>query len=628
MEPPRPFSPEDDAALESLLADPGPAPEPSPTVEQVLRARYLLKDAEGRVAESWDGLCRRVSAHVSRAEQSTGSQALWEGRFERLMRERIFLPNSPTLMNAGLGSAQLAACFVLPVEDSISSIFESVRDMALVQKTGGGTGFSFSRLRPAGDLVATTQSQSSGPLTFMDVFNAATDSIRQGGRRRGANMGVLEVHHPDILRFITRKLDPARLTNFNLSVGLTAAFFEAHERGGEFDLVNPRSGEPTGKLSAARVLTLIARAACLGGEPGLLFLDRINEDNPTPELGEISSTNPCGELPLLPFESCNLGSLSLARFLRQGEIDWQGLAAAVHAAIRLLDDVIDTTHFPLPEVAKATLATRKVGLGLMGFADLLITLGIPYASDEALALGDRLMAFMARESHRASETLALTKGPFPAFAGSRIARRGDPPRRNATTNTIAPTGTISILAGCSAGIEPLFAPVYRRRFLDGRETLEVHPLFAERLSRRGLDRPELIERIAAAGHARVEGVPEDLARLFATAHEVPPHRHVEMQAAFQRHVDNSVSKTVNLPQDALAEEVEELFLLARRLECKGLTIYRDRSRDEQVLSSLSDSPPAREPSSTRRPGESCPSCGGVLEGSGPLIVCYRCAWSE
>lgn len=625
---PDPFSPEDDAVLLTLLKNPGPAPDPSPSAEQVLSARYFQRDATGAVTETWEGLCLRVATHVSGAEPGEAEQALWGERFHRLLEGRIFLPNSPTLMNAGLPSGQLAACFVLPVEDSISSIFDSVRDMALVQKTGGGTGFSFSRLRPAGDLVSSTQGQSSGPLSFMDVFNAATDSIRQGGRRRGANMGVLEVHHPDILRFITRKLDPSRLTNFNLSVGLTAAFFEALDSGEPFALVNPRSGEVVGHLSASKVLRLMARAAWHGGEPGLLFLDRINADNPTPSLGELTSTNPCGELPLLPWESCNLGSLNLTRFLRQGEILWEGLAASVHAAIRLLDDVIDATCFPLPAVADATRATRKVGLGVMGFADLLIGLGIPYGSDASLALADRLMAFVATESRRASEALARVRGPFPAFAASQIAGRGDPPRRNATTNTIAPTGTLSILAGCSAGIEPLFAPAYRRRFLDGRETVEVHPLFEAALSAFGPHPAELLERVAAAGHAKVADVPEDLARLFVTAHEIPPTRHVEMQAAFQRHVDNSVSKTVNLPRRSTAEEVEALFGLARRLGCKGLTIYRDGSREDQVLSNTAS--PLANPATSRtlRAGEPCPDCGGHLEEASPFVVCYRCAWSS
>lgn len=665
-------------AFLSTLPDP---PAPSPTATELLEARYLQRDPGGRVVETIEELWIRVASHVAGAETDPEARAEWTERFRRLMEARVLLPNSPTLMNAGLGGGQLAACFVLPVEDSISEIFDAIRDMALVQKTGGGTGFSFSRLRPAGDVVASTQGRSSGPLTFLEVFNAATDSIRQGGRRRGANMGVLEVHHPDILRFITSKLVPGRLSNFNLSVGLTAAFWKALEAGrqgadGHYSLINPRSGETVAQLQADRVLGLLARCAWHGGEPGVLFLDRINEDNPTPELGDIASTNPCGELPLLPWESCTLGSLNLARFVVRGkkgegqdapDIHWEGLGAAVQAGIRMLDDIIDATTYPLAGVASATRATRKVGLGLMGFADLLIELGIPYGQEASLALAQRLMAFVAHESFSASEALARERGPFPAFATSRLAAQGVPMRRNATTNTIAPTGSISILAGSSAGIEPLFAPAYRRRFLDGREATEVHPLFARALVERGVDDPAVIHRVASAGHARVDGVPAELAELFVTAHQVPPERHVQIQAAFQRHVDNAVSKTVNLPREATPGDVEEIFRLARRLGCKGVTVYRDGSRKGQVLSFLPDQGDSGVGTSDKNarlafdepgalPGDAgalpgglpgqpasypfravlsesfsdfspCPECGAAMELTGPFRVCYACAHS-
>jgi ribonucleoside-diphosphate reductase alpha chain len=556
-------------------------------------------------------------------------------------------------MNAGVDGGQLAACFVLPVADSIAEIFGAVRDMALVQKTGGGTGFSFSELRPAGDRVRSTQGISSGPLTFMEVFNTATDTIQQGGKRRGANMGVLQVHHPDVLRFVTAKTDPGRLNNFNVSVGLTDAFFEAHRRGEAFALINPRTGEPVGSLDARRTFALIARCAWHSGEPGVLFVDRINADNPTPQLGAIASTNPCGELPLLPHESCNLGSLNLARFVHRGEIHWGALGAATRAAVRFLDDVIDATAFPLPAVADATRATRKIGLGVMGFADLLVELGIRYGEPASFTLADRVMAHVAAESRRASEALAESRGPFPAFATSPDARAGRPARRNATTNTIAPTGTLSILAGCSAGIEPLFAPAYERRFLDGRRQAEIHPLFSRLLAEQGCDDSALVSRVAAAGRADVDGVPPELARLFVTAHQVPPRTHVRMQAAFQRHVDNSVSKTVNLPETATVQQVAELMILAHELGCKGITVYRDRSRDQQVLccgqsppetaspdTAHESTPDAEAATASPAPGapdvhtasppadtDACPECGETLEPAGPFRVCYRCAWS-
>lgn len=608
---------------------------PSETARRVLERRYLRRDDQGVICETPAGLYERVAHHIAEAEpaqQRARARAIFRG----MMLSGHFLPNSPTLMNAGLPNGQLAACFVLPVGDSIPAIFDAVKNMALVQKTGGGTGFSFSALRPAGDLVSTTKGVSSGPLTFMEVFNTATDTIRQGGRRRGANMGVLEVHHPDVLRFITEKADPARLTNFNLSVGLTEAFMREVEEGGSFALVNPRNREEVGRLDARRTFQLLARCAWLSGEPGVLFLDRINADNPTPWLGRLESTNPCGELPLLPYESCNLGSLNLGRFVREGAIDWSALGAAVRWGVRLLDNVIDTTAFPLPEVAEATRRSRKIGLGVMGFADLLIRLGVAYDTPRAIALSTEVMSFVRRVSRQASEDLATTRGPFPAAETGDRNHPGEPPRRNATTNTIAPTGTLSILAGCSAGIEPLFAPAYHRRFLDGEEADEVHPLFTEHLAGLGLLTDGLVRRVAEAGHARVKGVPAEVARLFVTAHEVPPRHHVAIQAAFQEHVDNSVSKTVNLPADATVDDVAEVIRLAHTLGCKGITVYRDKSRPGQVFSTASTPAPGEAPSD---PPDTCPLCGAELltvppaeppaepPALGRIHYCDRCAWS-
>jgi ribonucleoside-diphosphate reductase alpha chain len=529
-------------------------------------------------------------------------------------------------MNAGRSRGQLSACFVLPVEDSIPSIFGAIRDMAIVQQTGGGTGFAFGRLRPSGDRVESTGGISSGPLPFMEVFNSTTDTIKQGGRRRGANMGVLDVHHPDVLAFITAKADPARLRNFNLSVALTREFLAAVAAGEPYALRNPRTGEAVRRIDARRVLELLCRAAHLSGEPGVLFIDRINDDHPTPHLGRIESTNPCAELPLLPFESCTLGSLNLAAFAGPGGVDYPLLEAAVRLAVRFLDDVIDVTAFPLPEVAAATRATRKVGLGIMGFADLLVALGLPYDDDRALAVADEVMGFVHAAARRASEALAAERGPFPAWADSAAAARGETPRRHATTTTIAPTGTLSILAGCSAGIEPLFAPVYRRRMLEDEEILEVHPTFQQRLAAAVADPEPLFRAVAEAGHAHVPGVPAAIARLFVTAHEVTPARHVEMQAAFQRHVDSAVAKTVNLPATATVADVAEVIRLAERLGCKGITVYRDGSRTGQVLTSglLSGPAPALAPAAGP---VHCPACGAATARSGPIVYCPACAWS-
>ena len=558
---------------------------------EVLKKRYLLKDDRQNIIETPSGLFQRVAAHIAEAERdfksSLSPQAAAE-EFYRMMRNLEFLPNSPTLMNAGTSLGQLSACFVIPVEDSIDGIFEGLKSMAKIHQSGGGTGFNFSRLRPKNDLVSTTKGEASGPVSFMSIFDRATEVIVQGGKRRGANMGILRCDHPDILEFIEAKMEDGRFSNFNLSVGVTDRFMKTVKDNRDFDLVNPRTRAKVKSVKARRIFDLIVNAAWHTGDPGLIFLDEINRRNPTPGLGPIEATNPCGELPLLPFESCNLGSINLARMADEDGFNWEKLAKTIQWGIRFLDNVIQVNRFPLPQIREMTYGNRKLGLGVMGFADLLIRLGIPYNSPEAVLFAEKLMNFFHRESLKASVKLAEKRGVFPNFSKSIYALR-NLRLRNATVNTIAPTGTISIIASCSSGIEPLFAVCFVRNVLSGTRFFEVNPLFEEVARKRGFYSKEMIAQIAHSGSVKnIPGIPARLKRIFPTAFDVNPRQHLNIQAAFQKYSDNSVSKTINLPNEATVEDVRAIYSLAYRLKCKGITVYRYGSKEDQVLSFASE----------------------------------------
>jgi len=554
---------------------------------EVLQRRYLLKDDAHRIIETPSELFRRVASHVVQGEanfRSRLSREEMEERFYHMMRNLEFLPNSPTLMNAGTKLGQLSACFVLPVEDSIGGIFETLKATATIHQTGGGVGFSFSHLRPKADLVTSTKGEASGPVSFMEIFDKATAVIVQGGRRRGANMGILRCDHPDVLEFIEAKAKEGAFTNFNLSLGVTDVFMEAVRKNAKFSLVNPRTGRPAREVKARSIFDQAVNAAWRTGDPGLIFLDQINRHNPTPALGKIEATNPCGELPLLAYESCNLASINLAKMITDGRMDWKKLKDYVCWGVRFLDDVVEVNRYPLPQIRQISFANRKIGLGVMGFADMLILLGIPYTSGKAVGLACSLMRFIRRESLAASQELARERGVFLNFKNSvySAARR---PMRNATVNTIAPTGTISIIAGCSSGIEPLFAVSFVRNVLSGSRLFEVNPIFEDALRKRGIYRKELLAVIARKGSLKgIAGVPADLVKIFVTAFDVAELQHLRIQAAFQAYTDNSVSKTINLAADATVDDVRRIYLASHAMRCKGITVYRYGSKADQVLS--------------------------------------------
>lgn len=565
-------------------------PQVNENAKVVLSKRYLRKGLDGKPTEDIQGLFWRVASAIALEEEKYSKSPYKPEELARIFYDLMisfkFLPNSPTLMNAGTELGQLAACFVLPVGDSMEEIFDALKYAALIHKSGGGTGFSFSRLRPKDSRVGSTGGVASGPLSFMKIFNTATEQVKQGGTRRGANMGILRVDHPDILDFIKAKERDGDLNNFNLSVGLTEKFMQAVEEDKEYELIAPHTGEVKGKLKAREVFSLLVQKAWESGDPGIIFLDRINRDNPTPKQGEIESTNPCGEQPLLPYEACNLGSINLSKFYSEEDkdINWESLRETVHLSVRFLDNVIDASKYPLDQITEKVRLNRKIGLGVMGWADLLFQLKIPYNSQKALNLAEKVMKFIQSESKAASKILALERGPFPAYEESIYKEKNLGPYRNATTTTIAPTGTLSIIAGCSSGIEPLFALSFVRRVMDGETLVEVNPYFEKAMQASGNYSPKLMEEVAKKGSIQhLDFIDQEIRDIFVTAMDIEPEYHLKMQAAFQKYTDNAVSKTVNLPNSATQEDIWHIYWLAYELGCKGVTVYRDGCKSSQVL---------------------------------------------
>ena len=635
-------------------------PELTKNALRVLEKRILARDEQGRVIETPEEMLLRVARCVAQADlqYSTHDDAVTsEESLLEIMSNLEFLPNSPTLMNAGRNLAQLSACFVLPVEDSMDGIFATLRNTALIQKTGGGTGFSFSRLRPREDTIQSTQGVSSGPVSFMRLYNFATEVTKLGGKRAGANMAILRVDHPDIEEFIASKTNPLELNTFNISVAVTDEFMRRADSGDRYDLINPRTHQKFKQLDARKVLDLIIESAWRNGEPGVIFIDRINRDNPTPSLGDIESTNPCGEQPLLPYESCVLGSINLAKFYRSGVIDYERLKTVARLAVHFLDNVIDVSEYPIPEIEKITKLNRKIGLGVMGWADLLILLGIPYDSEEAIKLGEEVMGFISRESLEASIDLAKKRGPFPRWFQESIYSSENSEesdlrfeseslkgpirrrRRNATVTTVAPTGTLSLIADCSSGIEPIYSIAYRRLSFEHESLNFIHPLFEQHARKLGFYSDELITMVSETkGLRRLEAVPSETAQVFVTTHEIGPEWHVRMQAAFQKHIDAAVSKTINFPSSATVDDVRNAYLLAHKLGCKGITVYRDGSRERQVLSTNPED--LQEPLTLAKAGQSeslrpenqllarnvCPDCGETLRQNGGCLYC-TCGYS-
>lgn len=642
---------------------------------KVLEKRYLKRDKDGNCVESPADMFRRVADSIASGDLKFGKSESevkeLSDRFYKTITQRFFMPNSPTLMNAGRELGQLAACFVLPVEDSLEGIFETVKNTALIHKSGGGTGFSFSRLRPKNSVVKSTMGVSSGPVSFMEVFNAATEAVKQGGTRRGANMGILRVDHPDILEFINCKSDNNKLNNFNISVAITDKFMEAYINGTDYDLINPYDGQVSGRMSAKKVFDMIVDGAWRNGEPGIIFIDTMNYDNPTPQIGAIESTNPCGEVPLLPFEACNLGSVNLGLMVDDVDgkavINWDRLADTTRTAIRFLDNVIAINNYPLPQISEMVQNNRKIGLGVMGWADMLMKMGISYSSEEGTRLGAQVMEFIDYVSKCESIELSKERGRFKNFAGSiyeqenylynkykgksagkisdeqwleldrEIKKYGI---RNATTTCIAPTGTISMIAASSGGIEPLFGLVFSRLIMDGTEMLEINPIFKDYMQSHGLYSEEIMSKIAQEGTiAHIESIPENVKKIFVTAHDVTPYWHVKMQAAFQLHTDNAVSKTVNFVESATREDIEEAYILAYKNHLKGITVYRNNSRQFQPMN-LDDKKKSEKTSVETKEetvedynptGEikevKCPECGTKIQMAEGCFICPNCGYS-